>query len=205
MTTRSRIENAPTSADPWWGGDEAVELADTFDNPIAPTRSRPAARPRGRRGPSLLARLLALPLTLLGDAMRRSPAFRTVVRRGAIAAVLGCLMAVAVGVILVNNIVISRSAELGKLDSERRDLQRDNAVLNAQTAQLSAPQLIMVKARRTLGMIESPDLPSYIYLQPCSHELTAAQRAIAARATGTGTSACAPRRAAKAHTSTKER
>ncbi|MCW2974059.1 MAG: hypothetical protein JWN72_2332 [Thermoleophilia bacterium] len=198
MSTRSRSADAvPASADPWWGGEEATAATGAFGAPVASGRPKPAAtRPRRRRSP--FARLFALPLTLLGDAMQRSPTVRRLVRRFVVIVALGCVTAGAVGVILVNNIVISRSAELGTLDQERRDFQRENAVLNAQTAKLSAPQLVMIKARRTLGMVESPQLPSYIYLQPCSHELTAAQRAVAARATGAGPVSCAPRRITKA-------
>jgi len=205
MTTR-RVSAPPTQthddavADPWWGTDDSLSQTGAFDilSPAAaPARPAPGRRRPARRKRPLVLRLLALPLTLVADGMRRSDRFRTLVRRFSVLVVLGCVIGGAVGIILVNNLVISRSAELGELDQERRDLQRDNAILYAETAKLSAPQVIMLRARKTLGMIESPTIPDYIYLEPCSHQLTAAQRAQAALATGASPS-CAPRTTASA-------
>jgi hypothetical protein len=75
-------------------------------------------------------------------------------------------------VILINNVVIGRTAELGKLDTQRRELRRDNAVLGARAARLRARPVIAAKATRKLGMIRTPTVPDFIFLQPGSRTLT---------------------------------
>ena len=196
-STSSSKVHAGAGADPWWGVDgtgvdATAEFGAALLQPTSTATTRPRRRAR-RDTRSLPVRIALLPFTMLATGMRRSPALRKLVLR---TAVLGALVAViggAVGVILVNNLVISRSAELGKLDQERRDLQRDNAILGAKTAKQSANQVVMARAHKQLGMVENPSVPAYIYLEPCSHPLTAAQRASLARRAALGTAGtCTP-------------
>ncbi|MCW2950144.1 MAG: hypothetical protein JWN41_1157 [Thermoleophilia bacterium] len=186
---RTRAVAAPppeapvTHGDPWWGFDETLDANATATAATASAAARRRAG-AGRAKRPLWLRLLTAPLTLLGRQMQRSARVRSWVKRIVVLGALLCIIGGAVGVILLNNLVISRSATLGRLDQERRDLQRENAVLGARTAQLSAPQLVMRRANTELGMIESPTVPNYIYLQPCSRQLSVVQRMHAARRGG---------------------
>jgi hypothetical protein len=198
MSSKPRV---PAGADPWWGVEGAgVDATAEFGAALLePATTSAVRRRRSRRDVRPLpVRIAVLPLTLVAAGMRRSPAYRRLVMRTVVIGAVLMIVGGAVGVILVNNLVISRSAELGKLDQERRDLQRDNAVLGAKAAKQSANQVVMFKARKQLGMIESPSVPAYIYLEPCSHPLTAVQRAAMARRAALGTAGtCTPAAATK--------
>jgi hypothetical protein len=177
-----RRDHHATNADPWWNADTAsIDL----DAPVVRPSGSAATRRRRpvRQGlvPVLLA-VLTAPLRWIVRRFQRSARLR---RLGARALVLGavlCIIAGSVGVILLNNVVIGRTAELGKLDDQRRELRRDNAGLNAKTSRLSAPDVVVKKAEKELGMVNSPEMPKYIYLLPDSRPLTPEQRrAVAAK------------------------
>jgi hypothetical protein len=85
------------------------------------------------------------------------------------------VLASSVGVILINNVVIGRTAELGALDDRRRELRRDNAVLGAQSARLKAPDLVRKRAVRQ-GMVPTGQVPDFIYMFDGSRVLTPLQR-----------------------------
>lgn len=170
-TPRPRHEAA--DADPWWS-DPQPTLDDPAAGATALSRRRGTA-PRTGIGWTI-ARLLAAPLRLAGGYARRSERLRRVGLRLAITLVVVGFLACSVGVILINNVVIGRTAELGKLEDSRRELRRDNALLGAQAAQLSAPPVVVRRAERDLGMVRSPDLPQFIFLDPGSRTLTPLQR-----------------------------
>lgn len=87
-----------------------------------------------------------------------------------------------VGVIYLNNVIIKRSAELGRLDKERRILRTQNAILSAQAAKLSAPTRIVKIATKRLGMVHSEDMAKFIYLEPTNRP-AAPRRVTPARTT----------------------
>jgi len=127
-------------------------------------------------------RAIAAPLRFLVGHVRRSPRLRWLGARGLVLLVVGCVVGGAVGVILLNNTVIARTAELGKLEERRRELRRENALLGAQAAKLSAPPKVQANARTRLGMVQSASMPHFIYLDRTSRRLTPEQaRAIVAR------------------------
>jgi cell division protein FtsL len=119
---------------------------------------KPAAKPRSTRRRQLtpMQRLM------------RNRRFRTLTRRGVISLMVLALIACSVGVIALNNLVIKRSAELGRLDDERRQLRTDNALLAADIARLSAPPRITQLARTELGMRPSDQMARFIYLDPAN-------------------------------------
>jgi cell division protein FtsB len=146
-------------------------------------------------------RLLRLPFTLFARAVRRSPRLRKLLVRLVIICVVAVGIAGSVGVILLNNVVIHRTAELGKLDQERRELRRDNAVLDAQAAVKSSQTVISRRAERELGMRRSGAASTYTYLDPHSSDLVAKQKAtLAARARARARQqAAAQQQSARAH------
>jgi hypothetical protein len=196
-TASTQRPSSSGAADPWWGG----ELDHGGGRPAgrapqpAPTRQRrPLLRRRGSGVGWLLLGLLVAPLDLLGRLVRRSPRLRRMLLRLAVVAVILALLASSVGVILINNFVIGRTAELGELEDRRRELRRDNAVLGAQAARLEAPDIVYRRATRDLGMVRTEDVPEFVYLFDGSRALTSRQRQqIAARR-----SAAAQARAARA-------
>lgn len=178
----STLSKPPHGADPWWGETDSEPIA--FDAPVAtmPTaaRSRAPRRARARRSARpWWMRLLALPFVAFGRAVRRSPRLRKLLVRLLIVAVVAAAVACSVGVILLNNVVIHRTAELGKLDQERRELRRDNAVLDAQAARKSSQTQIVARAE-ALGMKRATGAPNYNYLDPQSSDIAAKNRALAA-------------------------
>lgn len=187
-TSRRPPSNGRTSADgagadPWWGFDD-VPVAAGFDEPVAVQRTAPReGRRRRRRQRSgagrvgwLLLGVLVAPLDLVRRLLAASPRLRRWAIR--LAVVLGVLtvLACSVGVILINNVVIGRSAELGELDDARRELRRENALLSARAARLSSPDVVFRRATRELGMVSTDDVPQFIYLVPGSRTLTPWQR-----------------------------
>jgi cell division protein FtsL len=112
------------------------------------------------------------PLQLLGRRVAASPRMRRLGIRLLVLTVVLVFLASSVGVILINNVVIGRTAELGKLDTSRRELRRDNALLGAESAKLSSQSVVQKRARQDLGMVPTPELPQFIYLDPASHALT---------------------------------
>ncbi|MCW2928040.1 MAG: hypothetical protein JWM86_2008 [Thermoleophilia bacterium] len=189
-TTRRPGSGSRTThgADPWWGGDVDVDGTGfvDLDAPVTiPATStaarRPARRsaPRSRVLPAVLG-LLALPFLALVATIRRSPRLRRYAVRMLVLGAILTALACSVGVILINNVVIGRTAELGRLDDQRRELRRENALLGAEAAQLSAPQVIERKARMELGMVRPDRLPRFIFLDPASRTLTPLQRRLVA-------------------------
>jgi cell division protein FtsB len=174
-------------ADPWWG-DPQPTLADLDLDPVlaqprrrttgSPSRSRrPRRAPRARTGIGWrILRLLLAPLRTSARRLAASPRVRRAMVRLAVLAFVLVFLACSVGVILINNVVIGRTAELGKLDDERRELRRDNALLGAESAQLSAPPVIFRRAERDLGMVRTTDLPQFVWLDPASRTLTPLQK-----------------------------
>jgi cell division protein FtsL len=123
-----------------------------------------------------MGRILALPFALLWGRLHRSEMARRIGFRAIVLVGVLTIVAGAVGVILINNVVIGRTAELGRLDSERRELRRDNALLSAQAARQSSPARVSALARSRLKMAPSERMPTFVYLHPRSSRLTRAQR-----------------------------
>jgi cell division protein FtsL len=116
--------------------------------------------------------LAVSPLRLLGRAILASPRMRRYAIRLLLLSIVLTFLACSVGVILINNVVIGRTAELGKLDTQRRELRRDNALLGAEEARLAQPSIVVKQAARKLGMVQAPELPQFIFVEPGSHQLT---------------------------------
>ncbi|MEO6867298.1 MAG: hypothetical protein ABI200_04685, partial [Gaiellales bacterium] len=167
-------------ADPWWG-----------DAPVAPgapasiTGTGTAVKPRPRRAAKRRVRkgvgwvvlgLLLAPPRWLGARMLASAYMRKLLLRGGILLLIGVFLACSVGVILINNVVIGRTAELGTLDDSRRELRRDNALLGAQAAKLSVPPVVVRRATRDLGMVRNPAMPKFVYFDNDHRRLTPGQR-----------------------------
>lgn len=169
------------AADPWWGDPQPAAVEAPGSAATARPRRRPARRRRTGIGWRLLG-LLAAPLVAGGRRLRRSPRVRRLAVRGAVVLLVLTFLACSVGVILINNVVIGRTAELGELDDRRRELRRENALLGAEAARLSAPFVVFRRAERDLGMVRTSDLPQFIYLDPHSRTLTPFQRARVAAA-----------------------
>lgn len=189
MTSTSRRPPSDRSgADPWWGFDDPAPGATiSFDEPSAATMrtsrdvAAPARRRRERQGGItrigwLLLGLVLAPFDLVRRLLARSPRLRSWAIRFAVVLAILTVLACSVGVILINNVVIGRSAELGELDDRRRELRRDNALLSAQAARLSSPDVVFRRATRELGMVPTDDVPQFIYLVPGSRTLTPLQR-----------------------------
>jgi hypothetical protein len=186
MTSTSKRPPAERAgADPWWGFDDpAPTAAPSFDEPVVARPSRAGSTPRRRRERRsgiarlgwLLLGLLVAPFDLLRGLLARSPRLRSWAIRLAVVLAILTVLACSVGVILINNVVIGRTAELGELDDRRRELRRDNALLGAQAARLSSPDVVFRRASRELGMVPTEDVPQFIYLVPGSRTLTPLQR-----------------------------
>lgn len=171
MSTNAAPERHRHEHDPWWGDSTRPATA----REPAPSRRSRARRARTGIGWSIL-RVLAAPLRMLAARAARSPFVRRLVVRLAVLLVVVTFLACSVGVILINNVVIGRTAELGELDDRRRELRRDNALLGAEAARLSAPPLVVRRAERDLGMVRTGQLPQFVYLDPGSRRLTPLQR-----------------------------
>lgn len=102
---------------------------------------------------------------------------RLVVGGGLVALIVAC----SVGVIMLNNVVIRRSAELGRLEHSRKQLRTENALLGARIARLGAPPRIAALARRRLGMERPVKMPPFIWLDPNNRPITEQDRRRAAR------------------------
>ena len=192
MSASKTTSGAGTAADPWWGEESSVDhvLGDAaVVGPSVPISAAPRRRrrreQRARRSGIgwLLLGLAVWPLDLVRRLVRRSPRLRTALVRLAVVAGILAVLAGSVGVILINNVVIGRTAELGELDDRRRELRRDNAVLGAQAARLEAPDLVHRRATKELGMVTTDTVPPFVYLYDGSRTLNARQRRrVAARA-----------------------
>lgn len=158
--------------DPWWGAGAASEAA----TEPAVRDARRAPRPRRTGIGWLLLGLLVAPFDLFGRLLRRSPRLRRVVMRLAVVAAILAVLTCSVGVILINNVVIGRTAELGELEDRRRELRRDNAVLGAQAAGLETPGIVYRRATRDLGMVRTENVPEFVYLYDASRMLTEHRR-----------------------------
>lgn len=157
-------------ADPWWG-DGAAQPATTT------AKARPRTPRTGRRTGIgwILLGIVVAPLDLLRRLVRRSPRVRRLLVRVAVLGVILVILACSVGVILINNVVIGRTAELGELDDRRRELRRDNAVLGARAARLEAAEVVYRRAKE-LGMVRTGEVPEFVYLYDASRTLTNRQR-----------------------------
>ena len=132
--------------------------------------SRRAARARGARaaGPRFVpgfsrTRGLVGSIIALADADARYRRAMIVAMVGAcILAAIGC----AAGVISLNNVILTRSVELGRLDEARRTYRTDNARMSAEIARLSAPPRIVTQAKRKLGMQTAGEMATFIGLNP---------------------------------------
>lgn len=97
-------------------------------------------------------------------------------RRASVLALTGVVLLVgtacSVGVIMLNNLVIKRSAELGRLETERRTLRTGNALKAAEIAKLSAPPRITQTARKKLGMVHPPEIAKFIYIDDAHRPVT---------------------------------
>ncbi len=184
-STSKRPPSQPSGADPWWGLDDTnPPPAQSLDEPVAARAPRGTSTPRRRRERRtgvarvgwLLLGLLVAPIDLLRGLLRRSPRLRSWAIRLAVVVGILTVLACSVGVILINNVVIGRTAELGELDDRRRELRRDNALLGARAARLSSPDVVFRRATRELGMVQTDDVPQFIYLVPGSRTLTPLQR-----------------------------
>lgn len=173
MSDATRRVREDVAADPWWG-----ETQPTAIDALEPTRQRVRRRVRRTRtgiGWRILG-LLARPFVALGRRARRSERMRGLAARLVVVLLVLVVVGSSVGVILINNVVIGRTAELGKLDEQRRELRRKNALLGAKAAKLSAPPVVFRRAEQDLGMLRTSDLPQFIYLDPTSRTLTPLQR-----------------------------
>lgn len=172
--TQADASSGTHDADPWWetATSDASGVARTRST--TPVRSAPASR-RGGTGWFVLGLALA-PFAWMAARIRRSPRMRQLVLRVVILGIVLTFLACSVGVILVNNVVIGRTAELGTLDDRRRELRRDNAVLGEEVAKLSAPPLVQSAASRRLGMVRATVLPKFIFLDGSNRTLTPFQR-----------------------------
>ena len=183
MSSKVRRPPVEHGADPWWG-DDVPASRPALDPAAARAGRRPSSsvgssRPKAgrlRQVVGLLLTVLLLPITMLRRLLARSPRLRWLATRLAVVLAVVAVLACSVGVILINNVVIGRSAELGELDERRRELRRDNALLAAEAARLSSPDVVFRRATRELGMERTQDVPQFMYLIPGSHALTPWQR-----------------------------
>lgn len=172
-------------ADPWWGIEEPV-----VPTPVQPPRPPAGRSRRGRRGTAartgiawVLLGLVLAPLDMFRRLVQRSPRLRRLLLRVVVVLAVLTVLACSVGVILINNVVIGRTAELGELEDRRRELRRANAILGAQAARLESPELVRRLATEELGMVPTSEVPQFVYLFDGSRTITPFQRRrIAARA-----------------------
>lgn len=179
---RTSTRTAAHDADPWWG--EAPTPA--------PKVAEPAVdQPRRRRAPRGVTRttrtsrngagmkplgLVAAPLQMALRVVARSERLRRLAFRLAVVLCILGVLACSVGVILINNVVMGRTAELGELEDRRRELRRENALLSAEAARQAASTVVVRRAERELGMVPTRVLPQFIYLDPANRALTPLQR-----------------------------
>lgn len=190
-------------ADPWWGIEEPVVPAPA---PVQPPRRRASRSRRGRGGTAaragtgwVLLGLVLAPLDMFRRLVQRSPRLRRLLLRVVVVLAVLTVLACSVGVILINNVVIGRTAELGRLEDRRRELRRANAVLGAQAARLESPELVRRLATEELGMVPTSEVPQFVYLFDGSRTITPFQRRrIAARAAQRRREAAATAQAAAA-------
>lgn len=174
-STKPRQRTDSSAADPWWGLDDPSDVTGAHA-PVRTTRTpRRASRTRRSGAVRVVLGLLLLPLIWLHRLVERSPFLRRMVVRTIVLLAIGVVLASSVGVILINNVVIGRTAELGKLDDRRRELRRDNAVLGAQSARLKVPDRIRSRAIKQ-GMVPTSQVPAFVYLFDGSRVLTPMQR-----------------------------
>lgn len=155
---------------PGWWGSEAASSGTAAIQPGRLRRSAVASRP------SVLMRAAQAATRHV----RENERARRTTRLGGIGLLVLLAVACSVGVITLNNLVIKRSAELGRLDTERRELRTKNALLASDIARLSAPPRIVKLARRRLGMYPSTGMAKFIYLDPNNRPIN--RKAMARRA-----------------------
>lgn len=169
------------NADPWWGNansDHDSAPRDRSNSERQLSNSKKTKRSRGRKrsgvGWFVLALLLA-PLIGIHRLVARSQRLRRLCMWLAVVITVLFVLASSVGVILINNVVVGRTVELGELEDARRELRRDNALLGAQKARLEAPDVVYRRAR-AIGMVATTEVPDFIYLYGDSRTMNARQR-----------------------------
>lgn len=149
-----------------WLEETGIEWPDVESDDIMPFELEPQApggdTPVKRRRPGATAMQQVL-------AHHR---VRTVTFWLAVLGAVGVVFGIALGTITLNNMVIERSVELGKLDEARRTFRTRNAILSADIAKLSAPPRILRRARKRLKMQPSPEMAQFIYLDPSNNPRT---------------------------------
>lgn len=179
MTRTTQRRTSDHGADPWWGDDPVAAVTTASAAPAATGSRRRRSRARSGAGWLVLGIVIA-PFDLLRRLLARSPRLRRFAIRTAVLFAALTVLACSVGVILINNLVISRTAELGELDTRRRELRRDNALLAAEARKRSGPDVVFRRAERELGMVRTPDVPKFVWAVAGSRQLTALQRRRAA-------------------------
>lgn len=154
------------------GQEEQHDLVPIFDGDL-----RDVLRERARRRTITRRRRSAANRVALAIRQRvaRSERLRRITRRALIFSVILVAFTCSVGVITLNNLVIRRSAELGKLEDKRRQLRTENALIAGEIAQLSAPPRVARIARKKLGMQPAQTMPPFIYLDPANRPVTDAE------------------------------
>jgi len=112
----------------------------------------------------------------LRQRVRRSERLHRLTVRTAVLLAVVAVLSCAVGVIMLNNLVIRRSAELGRLENQRRTLRTENAMMAADIAKLSAPPRVAHLARKRLGMQPGEQMATFIYLDPANRPVPIAPR-----------------------------
>ncbi|MBC7644282.1 MAG: cell division protein FtsL [Thermoleophilia bacterium] len=154
--------------DPWWGDLDPQRVAErvttvTGDAPITPRAParRPVRAPRSTGGGKSFGARVA---TEISRSARNNHRFRRIMVATVITLIVIFGLSCSVGVIMLNNLVIRRSAELDSLDTSRKKFRTDNAKLSADNARLSSPPRVTALARKRLGMIPAMKMAQFIFL-----------------------------------------
>lgn len=174
-------EHQSSPADPWWGDLEDInEWSDQTHAgeraPGSPMRRIPVSQVRERLRPAMQAvqhRRRGVRVPRFGQLSAHGRR-RLIIGGWASIALLG--FACSFGVITLNNIVIRRSAELGQLEKQRKDLRSANAMISAEAARLAAPPLVTAKARKQLKMVTPVEMPQFIWQDPRNQTITPQMR-----------------------------
>jgi cell division protein FtsL len=188
--------DARQDADPWWGDLMGEHTSEPPAAVEAPGSASGASRSAERAPGSPLQRI-PLPLrprssTPASSSHRKGPrrrssgrwirrvASRPRSRRAVISAlallIVGVGFACSVGVITLNNVVIKRSAELGRLEKQRKHLRSENALISAEVARLAAPPVVTARARKQLKMVSPEEMPAFIWQDPRNQTITPQMR-----------------------------
>ena len=189
----TRPNEHASSADPWWGviDDEQQPAPEAVRESArqsgAPMQRIPVREVRQRLQPIAEQSSRVVETVRSSRAVKRARSMRVsdrarrimVIASGVLVVLLG--FACSFGVITLNNIVIKRSAELGKLEKQRKDLRSENALISADVARLAAPPLVTAKARKKLKMVTPSEMPQFIWEDPRNQTITPQMRVMMAR------------------------